>query len=1050
MASSSRSRSLQVFPSFRGKDVRQTFLSHLIVALDRKLVCTVFKDSQIERGHSISPALVQAIRDSRVSIVVLSKNYASSSWCLDELLEILKCREELGQIVMTIFYDLDPSDVRYQIGEFGKAFEKTCEKKTADVTKQWGLALTEVANIHGHHSRKWDSEAHMVDDFVNDVSCKLNCSQSSSEEFDDLIGIEAHIANMVSLLSMDAEQVLMVGIWGPSGIGKSTIARALFGRLSYRFQRCVFIDRSFIDKTLENFRRINLDDYGVKLQLQEKFLSEILDHKDVKIDHLGVLGGRLQNHKVLIVLDDVDDRLLLDALVGQTLWFGSGSRIIVVTKDVHLLRSHGIERVYEVGFPSEDQALEMFCQSAFKRNSPADGFMDLAVEVSKLAGNLPLGLNLLGSSLRGRNKEDWIDMLPELRTCLNGDIERTLRFGYDRLKETHKRLFLHIACLFNGEKVDSLKWLLADSDVDVNTGLRVLVERSLIRITTHLCKTVEMHNLLQEMGRGMVSAQSFDEPGERQFLTDSKNICDVLEDNSGTKAVLGISWNISEIAELFTLDEDAFKGMRNLRFLKIYKNPLERNEETKLYLPQGIQSLSRRLRLLHWDAYPMSRMPSDFSPAYLVELGMIDSELEKMWEGPQPLKYLKNMSLWRSKKLKEVPDLSKAPNLEELYLADCQSLEMLPSSIRYLKNLKTLNMEECSKLEFLPTNINLESLSNLTLYGCSLIRSFPDISHNISVLSLENTAIEEVPWWIEKMTGLTGLFMSGCGKLSRISPNISKLKHLEDVDFSLCYALTEDSWQDDPQVVPAPNPIGDLDMSDNTFTRLPHSLVSIKPQELNIGNCRKLVSLPELQTSSLKILRAQDCESLESISHLFRNPETILHFINCFKLEQECLIRSSVFKYMILPGRQVPPEYFTHRASGSYLTIPLLESFLHGSFLRFKACLLIDTDSTKPTWVKSIIRVCCLLKGNQGNHFHSSDLHILIFVTRLLDRHLAIFDCSFPLDNPLAKSNYDAVEIKFGWDACEIKECGIQFFSPSSDSQPGDANKLSEENSVDC
>ncbi|KAG2262684.1 hypothetical protein Bca52824_069763 [Brassica carinata] len=946
---SSRSRSLQVFPSFRGEDVRRTFLSHLIGALDRKLVRTVFKDSQIERGHSISPALVQAIRDSRVSIVVLSKNYASSSWCLNELLEILKCREELGQIVMTIFYDLEPSHVRYQIGEFGKAFEKTCEKKTVYEAKQWRLALTEVANIHGHHSRKWDREADMIEDFVSDVSCKLNCSQSSSsEEFGDLIGIEAHVSNMVSLLRMDAEEeVLMVGIWGPSGIGKSTIARALFGKLSYRFQRCVFVDRSFVDKTLENFRRINLDDYGVKLRLQEKFLSEILDQKDVKIDHLGVLGGRLQNHRVLIVLDDVDDRLLLDALVGQALWFGSGSRIIVITKDVHLLRSHGIERVYEVGFPSEDQALEMFCRAAFKRNSPADGFTDLAVEVSKLAGNLPLGLNLLGSSLRGRSKEDWIDMLPELRTCLNGDIEKTLRFGYDRLKETHKRLFLHIACLFNSEKVDSLKWLLSDSDVDVNTGLRVLVERSLIRI----CKTVEMHNLLQEMGRGIVSAQSFDEPGERQFLIDSKNICDVLEDNTGTKAVLGISWNISEIDELFTLEEGAFKGMCNLRFLKIYKNPLEEcNEGNKLYFPQGIRYLSRRLRLLHWDAYPLTRMPSDFSPAYLVELGMIDSELETMWEGAQPLKYLKNMSLCRSKKLKE-----------ELYLADCQSLEMLPSSI-------------------------------------------------------QNTAIEEVPWWIEDNWSHSPVNEW----LQQVNPylNISKLKHLEDVDFSFCVALTEDSWDNDPHVVPAP--IGDLDMSDNTFTRLPHSLVSIKPQELNIGNCRNLVSLPELQTSSLKILRAQDCESLESISHPFQNPETILHFINCFKLEQESLVRNSVFK----------------------------------------ACLLIDTDSTKPTWFKSVIRVWCLLKGNQGNHFHSSDLRILIFITRLLDRHLAIFDCSFPLDKdssnpPLAESNYDAVEIKFGWDVCEIKECGIQFFSetevsPSSDHhQPGDENKLSEENIVD-
>lgn len=132
---------------------------------------------------------------------------------------------------------------------------------------------------------------------------------------------------------------------------------------------------------------------------------------------------------------------------------------------------------------------------------------------------------------------------------------------------------------------------------------------------------------------------------------------------------------------------------------------------------------------------------------------------------------------------------------------------------------------------------------------------------------------------------------------------------------------------------------------------------------------------------------------------------------------------------MILPGGEVP-EYFTHRASGSNLMIPLLESSLCGSFLRFKACVMVDTDATKPTWFKSIIRVCCLLKGKQGNHFHSVDLHILIFVTRLLDRHLVLFDSCFPLtkdSDSLAAFKYDAVEIKFGWDICEIKACGIQF-----------------------
>lgn len=143
-----------VFPSFSGQDVRRNFLSHLLGEFNRKGINT-FVDDQIRRSDSIGPELVRAIRASRIGMVILTKNYASSSWCLDELLEIMECRETAGQRVMTIFYDMNPSHVRKQSGDFGEAFERTCVGKTEEHKRRWREALTNVANILGEDSQKW-------------------------------------------------------------------------------------------------------------------------------------------------------------------------------------------------------------------------------------------------------------------------------------------------------------------------------------------------------------------------------------------------------------------------------------------------------------------------------------------------------------------------------------------------------------------------------------------------------------------------------------------------------------------------------------------------------------------------------------------------------------------------------------------------------------------------------------------------------------------------------------------------------------------------------
>lgn len=171
-------------------------------------------------------------------------------------------------------------------------------------------------------------EAKRIEIIVNDVSNKLNPTESN--DFADFVGIDNHMKKMNAFLNLESDKsdkVIMVGIWGPSGVGKTTIGRALFSQLSCQFQA-----RIFIDKTKENYTRANSDDYNTKLYLQTQFLSEILDQKDIKIHGLGAVEERLGHKKVLVVFDDVDDQVLLKALVGKTTWFGPGSRIVVISK----------------------------------------------------------------------------------------------------------------------------------------------------------------------------------------------------------------------------------------------------------------------------------------------------------------------------------------------------------------------------------------------------------------------------------------------------------------------------------------------------------------------------------------------------------------------------------------------------------------------------------------------------------------------------------------------------------------------------------------------
>ncbi|XP_048132184.1 disease resistance protein L6-like [Rhodamnia argentea] len=812
----------EVFLSFRGPNTRKDFADILYTMLT-DVGIDVFRDEEeLERGKEIVPELMAAIVQSKISIPVISEDFASSKSCLRESVQMLKCVDNNQHTIIPIFYYVDPSDVRHCSSYFAKSFEeheKSCDND--GLIDSWKSALQRIGRLKGHHIHQASEVpfGKLLKQIVRQVQQKLNKEDLVVPK--EFVGVEPHVQAIMTKLNVDYRngKAVKIGdtrsklllIYGITGVGKTVLAKYVYNQLYHLFDGCSFLGE--IQAEIE--RR------GI-LSVQNQLISDLhhgnareYNSADKALIHI---QNRFRPMKVLLLLDDVCDYTQLSALVGDLNRLGRGSRVIVTSQNPKVLEEYNDAEGFSLEPMRQDEALKLLCRHAFRKDSPPEKFKNLSTGIVAVTHGLPLALNVVGSYLLlTKSKKAWNEILTELKEALHSGVQAALLKTYINLDVNAQQIFLDIACFFIGEdkKIPSYMW----DDFKRSPSNSILALRTWSLVEVGQGKKLCMHKVLKDFGRGIVKGED-PEPCNRSRLCNHEEALHVLTTETGTANVEGLRLEFGDGSEGgISFNHNQLSNLENLRFLKLDRANIQGNFGDRL----------SSLRWLDWEgcAKNFDDQSLILNLQNLVILDLSWSQVDRGWGG------------WKL--------LAEAKKLKVLKLTGCAQLIATPKFPLSME-LERLILESCSRLVLVHLSSgNLEKLVSLNMKQCSLLHQLPDLSpmRGLEELVIDGTAIAEINFREGSMRKLKILSARDCNRLHQIS---SSFRYLESLKY---LAL------------------------DGSAIRTLHKSIRLlkRPKTLSLKNCRRLSDLPDGigKLRSLQFLDVSDTDIKtlpKSIEHL--------------------------------------------------------------------------------------------------------------------------------------------------------------------------------------